>query len=227
VTPNVSAYDRFRALGAVLDVARFPLPTSALHEVPVRAMRVFAQRHDDYLKTLDEARLKKLDPAFDVAKLFRITLDPDVASGRRVLEGEAITARELFGPGYDLETDTIRLFDYRDRARVTTTMEGLAYALLDPPYGLLKLPRQSNESFDTPGHAERAQARMLQLLREFCAEVLSLEGPRRADHLTIHRWPTDWSTYFDAGNEWWGSFCWTVEDHHHGWVTVLAASTTD
>jgi hypothetical protein len=36
VTPNVSAYDRFRALGAVLDVARFPLPTSALHEVPVR-----------------------------------------------------------------------------------------------------------------------------------------------------------------------------------------------
>lgn len=225
MTPNVSAYDRFRAFGAVLDVARFPLPTSALHEVPVRAMRVFAQRHDDYLKTLDEARLKKLDPAFDVAKLFRITLDPDVASGRRILQGQAITTLELFGPGYDLHDDTIRLFEYRGTTSATTTMEGLAYALLNPPYGLRDLPRRLHESFDTPG--QREQVRMRQVLREFCAEVLSLEDPKRADHLTIHQWPTDGSSYSDAGNEWWGSFCWTVEDHRHGWVTVLAASSTD
>lgn len=223
MTPNVSAYDRFRALGAVLDVARFPLPTSALHEVPVRAMRVFAQRHDDYLKTLDEAYLKT---TLEVDELFRITLDPDVASGRRILQGQAITTRELFGPGYDLHDDTIRLFEYRGTTSATTTMEGLAYALLNPPYGLRDLPRRlDDESFDTPG--QREQARMRQVLREFCTEVLSLEDPRRADHLTIHRWPTDGSSYFDAGNEWWGRFCWTVEDHRHGWVTVLDASSTD
>lgn len=223
MTPNVSAYDRFRALGAVLDVARFPLPTSALHEVPVRAMRVFAQRHDDYLKTLDEAYLKT---TLEVDELFRITLDPDVASGRRILQGQAITTLELFGPGYDLHDDTIRLFEYRGTTSATTTMEGLAYALRNPPYGLRDLPRRlDDESFDTPG--QREQARMRQVLREFCAEVLSLEDPKRADHLTIHRWPTDWSSYFDAGTEWWGRFCWTVEDHRHGWVTVLAASSTD
>lgn len=156
VTPNVSAYDRFRAFGAVLDVARFPLPTSALHEVPVRAMRVFAQRHDDYLKTLDEARLKKLDPAFDVAKLFRITLDPDVASGRRILRGQAITTLELFGPRliFQMECDPMmtgcarlqlppgRIFESRGEPPSTIVVSDLNLSIRPTPK-LEDLPKES------------------------------------------------------------------------------------
>ena len=45
--------------------------------------------------------------------------------------------------------------------------------------------------------------------------------------LTVCRWSTDWSTYFDAGHEWWGSHCWTVQAHGSQLVTAIGASSTD
>lgn len=42
----------------------------------------------------------------------------------------------------------------------------------------------------------------------------------------IRKWSTDWSNYFDAGNEWWGAFLWTlVSNDGRGWW--VGASTTD
>ena len=43
----------------------------------------------------------------------------------------------------------------------------------------------------------------------------------------IYSWSTDWSNYFDAGKEWWGTFYWTVRRADSGWITVIGASTTD
>lgn len=40
----------------------------------------------------------------------------------------------------------------------------------------------------------------------------------------------DWETshpYFDAGNEWWGSFLWTVYNPIKRWNVLIAASATD
>ncbi|MCB9616629.1 MAG: hypothetical protein H6722_29690 [Sandaracinus sp.] len=215
MTSVEQAYERFRALGAVLGLARYPLDAFARHEVPVQAMRDFARRHVD--------RLRRLNPGRDVSAFFHITLDPDVSAGRRVLDPVPIASKELFGPGYDVDTDELRLFTYGARSRATLTHEGLAYALLNPPYGL----RDPDHPRGTHGFDPSEQARMRRLLRAFCADVLCLEDPRHAEHLTILRWPTDWSTYFDAGKEWWGCFCWTIEDRRHDWVTAVAASTTD
>lgn len=38
---------------------------------------------------------------------------------------------------------------------------------------------------------------------------------------------TDWSNYFDAGKEWWGTFYWTVFNKKNNTIMVLGASETD
>jgi hypothetical protein len=219
MSPTVDAYARFEAMGAVLAIARFPIPARGAHVAAVDAMRVFAERY--------EKRLKALNPGRDVSGYFHITIDPDVELGRRILEGEEITIHELFGPGYDIDADEIRLFSYRPGACSSTTFEGLAHALLDPPYRLRNPDRASYGAFGSSEYAAREAAWMRDVLREFCAEVLALDDPKRASHLRIHRWPTDWSSYFGAGHEWWGAFYWTVEDSENGWITVIGASSTD
>ncbi|MGY3777090.1 hypothetical protein [Isobaculum melis] len=50
--------------------------------------------------------------------------------------------------------------------------------------------------------------------------------PNQQD-LIIYRWNDDWSDYFDAGKEWWGTFYWTIYDPSTNRMTVIGASTTD
>jgi hypothetical protein len=83
--------------------------------------------------------------------------------------------------------------------------QGLAYALLEQPHGLqLAMPEQK-KLFD---HLVRG--------------LLGEQGI-----LTIYGWPTDWSNYFDAGHEWWGSFLWSVARAERRDILVIAISTTD
>ncbi|MDO4493508.1 MAG: hypothetical protein Q4C53_06455 [Clostridia bacterium] len=51
--------------------------------------------------------------------------------------------------------------------------------------------------------------------------------PKGTDALTAVRWSTDWSDYFDAGHEWWGTACVTVYDIKLGRFAVLLMSSTD
>lgn len=44
---------------------------------------------------------------------------------------------------------------------------------------------------------------------------------------SIWRWSSDWSSYFDAGNEWWGAFLWTLVYYDKSRVIWIGASTTD
>lgn len=213
----VDAYERFDEMGAVLDIARMPVPEGGAREAALRGMRIFAERYD--------ALLRALNPGRDVSGFFHITIDPDVESNRRVLAGEEITVRELFGPGYDVDADEVRLFRYSPGGRSSSIFEGLAHALLDPPYSLRR--PVSFGRLGSPGYAEKERAWMRDVLRDFCAEVLALDDPKRSSHLRIHRWPTDWSNYFAAGHEWWGASFWTIEDTRNGWITVIGASSTD
>ncbi len=48
----------------------------------------------------------------------------------------------------------------------------------------------------------------------------------RDPRIQFWEWPTNWSTYFDAGHEWWGSFCWSVVTPDRRIVGIVA-STTD
>ena len=213
----VDAYERFAQMGAVLDIARLPILPGRNHEVAIRGMRVFAKRRED--------ERAALNPGEDVSGYFRLVIDPDVDSGKRTIDGEEISFREFLGPGYDVHADRVCLFAYSPGSRSSSVCEGLAHALLNPPYGL-----QHPESFGYLGstdYADREKAWMREILRAFCAEVLAIDDLQRVSHLRIHRWQTDWSNYFQAGLEWWGGFFWTVEDAKNGWVTVIGASTTD
>lgn len=51
--------------------------------------------------------------------------------------------------------------------------------------------------------------------------------PNGAESLEVYAWTTDWSNYFDAGHEWWGTACWSVYDKSLHRYVVIMASTTD
>lgn len=51
--------------------------------------------------------------------------------------------------------------------------------------------------------------------------------PNGAESLEVFEWTTDWSNYFDAGHEWWGTACWSVYDTSLNRYVVLFASATD
>ena len=51
--------------------------------------------------------------------------------------------------------------------------------------------------------------------------------PNGMDNLEIYEWTTDWSDYFDDGNEWWGTLCLTVYDKTLERFAVIMASATD
>lgn len=211
----VPAYQRFAEMDAMLSVARLPSPSEGLAQAVVRVMRVIAARY-----------VPAHPPAGYTAAHYRAVIDPDVASGRRVLTGREITVAELLGPGYDIAEDRVQLFHYGRSGRSGHIFEGLAHALLDPPYGLRR-PKSDWGKFCSPTWAQEEPRWMRDVLRSFCNEVLDLPDPRDGSRLRIRTWPTDWSTYFEAGREWWGEFLWTVEHLENDTVTVIAASTTD
>ena len=47
------------------------------------------------------------------------------------------------------------------------------------------------------------------------------------EHCFVYRWNDDFSNYFDAGKEWWGTGLWTIYDDYEGTVVVIGASLTD
>ena len=51
--------------------------------------------------------------------------------------------------------------------------------------------------------------------------------PEGVDKLESYEWTTDWSNYFDAGHEWWGTACWSIYDKCLNRYVVIMASTTD
>lgn len=78
------------------------------------------------------------------------------------------------------------------------------YAFTDPPYGLRCKPDEKNQI-------------CIQTLERLFGDI---------NDFIIRKWSTNWSTYFNAGNEWWGAFLWTlVADNGRGWW--VGASTTD
>jgi hypothetical protein len=83
---------------------------------------------------------------------------------------------------------------------------GYADAFFDPPYGLEVSLERASLLFDKINFA--------------------LFGGLSAQ-LDIQKWPTDWSSYFESGLEWWGAHCWTVFAPDRSCVCLVAASTTD
>jgi hypothetical protein len=83
---------------------------------------------------------------------------------------------------------------------------GYAYAFSDTPHGV-SLP-----------HNELA--RLFERMNQHILGGVSAES-------VIYQWATAWWSYFDAGEEWWGSFLWTLANPGLSRIAVIAASTTD
>lgn len=64
-------------------------------------------------------------------------------------------------------------------------------------------------------------------LHDFFNEVNTILFNDFKDDLEIMQWPTDWSSYFDAGHEWWGAYWWTVHNRTKKQLIIVAASGTD
>ena len=58
-------------------------------------------------------------------------------------------------------------------------------------------------------------------------KVNSVLFPAGIDELEVYEWTTDWSNYFDAGHEWWGTACWSIYDKNANRYVVIMASATD
>jgi hypothetical protein len=84
--------------------------------------------------------------------------------------------------------------------------DGLVYVFSDPPYGLGLSSSEAQALFD--------------------AICEGLFGSFK-DDLEILRWSNDWSSYFDAGHEWWGAFWWTIHNRTRSTVVVVSASASD
>lgn len=142
------------------------------------------------------------------------------------MAGERISKDEFLGPRYDFQrrglivrgkgTFLNEFFFHSDDPTPDNIVSsdniddgigvGYAYAFSSPPYGV-QVPAEDI-------------AVLFEKINSFILGGMNSKS-------VIYRWPTDWSNYFEAGDEWWGSFLWTFANPGTLQIVVLAASTTD
>jgi hypothetical protein len=212
---------RFSEVGGVVDFVLFEseraaVDQSAHHEAVVLGLREIQHQADEYAeRTSHDMGIPKSD-------IFQVTIDEHAAEA---LIPQRITWREFLGPRYDFERGGLivrgkgeflnEFFLYRDPATRENIIPpdgidwgigtGFAYAFSSPPYPLQTTAEQIGEMFD----------KFLQFIIAGSEESI------------IFAWPTDWSDYFDAGKEWWGSLLWSLSNPNSKRIVVIAASTTD
>lgn len=174
-------------------------------------------------QTHKQAALLFMEEVSRRSSYYQVKNDEDKA---RTLVGRRIDHREFLGPRYDFDREGLIVqgkgrflndfFFYSDPATPENIIPpdgidygigiGLAYAFSAPPYRLQMTAEESGETFN-------------KLLSFVLGGVYS--------NSIIFLWPTDWSNYFDDGNEWWGSFLWSFANPDTNQIAVIAASSTD
>ena len=209
--------ERFKQTGVVVETAVLQIQTLVTDwyklskTAALAGMQVFADR---YVRDF-----QKFNPGEDIADFFSIQIDPDAEP-----VGQHISFEEFLGPGFDIQADQLKLFSYNPQSRILyhSVTDGFAKALLDPPHSIGKFGDPAD-----PEYLLRLMQDLAQMLRDYLREILHLENFRETDHLVIYQWSDDWSNYFDSGQEWWGTFFWTVYDTRRQTIAVIGASATD
>lgn len=204
----------FRDLGVVVEAVRFPLESG---EDPAIFSKEKARTGMKVLCKRIKGRMRKYGAGKGDIKNANVYM----VEGRHP-EGRKITFQELWGKGLVVAEDRIALFEEEMDDKSPRYFRGLAWALLNPPMAL-----QSPNYLAHEPYGEGEEIWMLDLVKRFSAEVLRIEDFQQSEQLHIYEWSTDWSTYFNAGHEWWGAYCYTILDPQKGSLTMLAASTTD
>ena len=102
--------------------------------------------------------------------------------------------------------------------------------LADPPEYYVTRP-EGNRSFNIPEPTPYWYAFLeppygTHYLKSDFEEFNNVLFPDKND-VEVYRWNDDFSDYFDAGKEWWGTGLWTAFDKSGKTMIVIAASLTD
>jgi hypothetical protein len=167
-------------------------------DAAIFALYVLAARLDAYFEPILQARNEKRE------KYFQIKVNPEKA------QGERISLERFLGQAYEIEQQkTVSVWnknaDGSEISKIGST-KGYAEAFSHTPYNVQMKLEDINTLFEDINNAAF--------------------GGLRQD-LEVYEWSNDWSTYFDAGNEWWGSFLWTVKHPTQNVIVAIGASTTD
>lgn len=117
------------------------------------------------------------------------------------IEGKKITCTEFWG------SDDAFPKPLNGSSQIIPNANGYKTAFFNPPHSLW------GNIFE-----------QLTLFNELNALLLSPWGD---DNLEIYQWPNDWSNYFDAGKEWWGTFFWTIYNRKKELFIIIGGSSTD
>jgi hypothetical protein len=193
--------DRYNQIGGCVDFVAFDI-ADGIEQAEIHRQAAVAALESIGARWKNYALLASAQRNIPIEKFFVFKIDGEKAAS---LVGKRISPAEFLGPRCDWETGTLRQAD--------ALAEGYAYAFCDPPYGLsdMQVPRR----LETSEVSDLFESINRELLGGITSQSI------------IYQWPVDWSNYFDAGQEWWGSFLWTFANPGFGRLIVLAASSTD
>ncbi|HEX5324292.1 MAG TPA: hypothetical protein VFW40_10935 [Capsulimonadaceae bacterium] len=134
----------------------------------------------------------------------RFTLPPISIQAERAI-ARGISVAEFLGAQYDPQKG-IKL--YGEMYSYTPT-DGYAQSFFEPPYAI-------NSTLTQRGWTDQ------ELFREMNKALFN-----DFEALSICEWSTDWSSYFDAGKEWWGAHLCTVANPTRNLLIGIGASSTD
>jgi hypothetical protein len=142
------------------------------------------------------------------------------------LHGTEINFHDFIGNGFNFETSELKLFTYDENRKVIyhNTETGFAQALLNPPHGL-HFTKDSNFASDSYKNIDTIF--YTNIIQDYLKIILNVSNVNNINNLRIISWSDNWSNYFDAGKEWWGTFCWTIYDNRNNTIKFLVASSTD
>lgn len=171
----------------------------------IEGMKAFAQRVEDNWLLRKSELLEKF-PKFDFDRRFKIRIFNQPV-------GKLISFEEFIG--FDYQNQPVNIKDYREC--------DLAHALLEPPYGI-KI--EIDAEFGSEKYHAIKTKEFTALYRLVLDDFVGLSEYSKEDFI-IYSWSDDWSNFFDAGKEWWGTFYWTVYNKKNTSIIILGASATD
>ncbi len=216
--------DRYKAIGGVVEYVVLEVNPSGdvsierLHrDAAVAGLKVVQRRTDEWAESV--SRTQRIPRS----RIFRMTLDLVKA---KQIAGTPISHEKFLGPRYDFHRrglivrgkgEFLNEFFFNSNDPTPDNIippdaidngigVGYAYAFSSPPYGVRVSAEETAELFEK--------------INAFVLGGISSSS-------VIYRWPTGWSNYFEAGDEWWGSFPWTFANPGTSNVVTLAASATD
>jgi hypothetical protein len=227
----IEILSKFNEMGGVADFILFRVHNAESNKeshllTAQHTLERLAEDNDIYFNKLARASNTSRDDYFKVTSR-PLTTD----------DGQRITLEEFFGPYFSVKDHRPILLGKTGKPfqNVRVFNEYFYYNEAEEPANVISVKRNEKSEYSTQGYADAflspPHSFGLKEMTNFEIGSFFLEFNRLffddVNRLTIYAWPTSCSNYFDAGQEWWGSFFWTVYNPLQDWYIGITASTTD